>query len=72
LRKGVLYGVLRRFGDARKQLDLALEEAPDDPATRLEFDFISGGLYDQEGAVDEAFERLSALLSTHAEQLKAA
>jgi tetratricopeptide (TPR) repeat protein len=69
LRKAVLYGVLRRFDDSREQLDLALEQSPSEPAFHLNFDFIRGSLYDQEGLPEKALAYLTAVLSTHAQQL---
>jgi hypothetical protein len=60
LNKAVFSGILRRFDDARKQLGLALEQAPDDPDFRLSFEFIGSSLYDQEGKPSEAYARLTA------------
>jgi len=70
LNKAAFFGILKRFDDARKQLELALEEAPNEADVRLVLDFISGSLYDQEGLPDKAFARLTAILSTYAEQLR--
>lgn len=70
LRKAVLYGVLKRFEDARKEPRLALEQSPNEPDIRLQVDVISGSLYDQEGKPKDAFLRLTEALSLHAEQLK--
>jgi hypothetical protein len=61
--------VLRRFGDARQQLGLALDEAPNDPDIRLQLDFVAGSLSDQEGKPSEAYARLTAILSDHSERL---
>jgi tetratricopeptide (TPR) repeat protein len=61
--------VLGRFSDARKQLDLVLKYAPDDPNICLQRDFIGGSLYDQERKPEEAFVRLTSVLSSHSEQL---
>jgi tetratricopeptide (TPR) repeat protein len=69
LRKAVLLGILHRFDDARRQLDLALEEAPDDPDVRFQFDFIGGTLCDEEGKPSEAVARLTTVLSNFGERL---
>jgi len=66
LRKAALYGVLERFDDAREQLDAALKEAPEDPFTRIQFDFIAGNLDDDEGKSQEAYEHLTEALAKHA------
>jgi tetratricopeptide (TPR) repeat protein len=69
LRKAVLLGIIHRFDDARRQLDLALEEAPDDPDVRFQFDFIGGTLCDEEGKPSEAVARLTTVLSNFGERL---
>ncbi len=69
MRKPVLYGILGRVDDARRQLGMALQEAPDDPFTRLQFDYLDGSLCHQEERVDEAFSRLTAVLTNYAELL---
>jgi tetratricopeptide (TPR) repeat protein len=69
LGKSVLYGVLRRFRDSRQQLDMALAQGPDDPDFRLELDFISGTLYDQEEKPSEAFAQLTRTLSNYRKRL---
>src|SRR5215469_730652 len=45
----VLAGVIHRFDYAREQLRLATEYAPDDPGVRMQVDFISACMYDEEG-----------------------
>jgi tetratricopeptide (TPR) repeat protein len=67
--KAVLYGVLKRFDDARKQMNITLQEAPEDCLTRLMFDFISGDLDDDEGKPKEAYEHLTEALAKHAKYL---
>jgi len=69
MRKAVLYEKVDRIDDARKQLRAALDEAPDDPDVRLQFDYIDGSIYHQEENFGEAFTRLTAVLSNYAEQL---
>lgn len=69
MRKAVLYEVLGRFGDARKQLGTALREAPNDPDIQLQFDYIDGALFHQQQNFSEAFARLTSVLSKHAERL---
>lgn len=61
--------MLGRFSDARKQLDLVLEYAPDDLNIRLQRDFICGSLYDEERNPEEAFVRLTSVLSSYSERL---
>src|SRR4051794_6933281 len=64
LSKAVLLGVLHRFAEARKQLELASQETPNnDPDFQLNLDFITGSLYDEEGFPREAFVQLTAMLS---------
>ncbi len=69
LNKAVFNGILRRFDESRKQLALALEQAPEDPDIHIQYDFIEGSLYDQEGKPSEAFVRLTAMLSNYSERL---
>jgi tetratricopeptide (TPR) repeat protein len=69
MRKAVLYSLLGRIDDARKQLSAGLKEAPDDPDIRLQFDYIDGSMYHQEQHFSEAFKRLTAVLSNHGERL---
>jgi tetratricopeptide (TPR) repeat protein len=69
LRKAVLYGVFKRFGDAREQIDLALKQHPTDSNFQLNVDFVKASLYDQEGLPDKALVHLTALLSAHAKKL---
>ena len=71
LSKAVLLGRLHRFDEARKQLELASQETPnDDPGFQLSLDFITSSLYDEQGLPGEALVRLTAVLSKHSEQLK--
>jgi tetratricopeptide (TPR) repeat protein len=69
LEKAVLYGVFHLFADARKALELALAQTPDDPDIQLQVDHIRASLYDQEGNSEKAFEHLTAVLSEHREKL---
>jgi tetratricopeptide (TPR) repeat protein len=69
MRKAVLYGILGRVDDARRQLVVALQEAPDDSFTRLQFDYLDGSLYHQAEKVAVAFTRLTAVLENYAELL---
>jgi tetratricopeptide (TPR) repeat protein len=64
------YGILGNFGEARKQLAKALDEANGDPDARMTFDFSSGLLFQREGKYAEALERFSTTLSTHLQQLR--
>jgi tetratricopeptide (TPR) repeat protein len=67
--KATLHGVLGQFSDARRQLDLVLHHAPDDMDIHLSRDFIDGSLYDQEGKPQEAYQKLTSVLSRYAERL---
>lgn len=69
LNKAVFSGILHRFEDARKQLDLALEQEPDDPDVWLSADFIGSSMYDQEERPSDAYSGLTTVLSTHAKRL---
>jgi hypothetical protein len=44
LRKAVLYGVFKCFGDAREQIDLALKQHPTDSNFQLNVDFVRASL----------------------------
>jgi tetratricopeptide (TPR) repeat protein len=67
--KAVLYGALRRFDDARREMNSALRQAPDDWFTQMQFDFVSGDLYDDEGKPKEAYDRLTEALAKHVKAL---
>jgi tetratricopeptide (TPR) repeat protein len=69
LSKAVLNGFLHRHSDAREQLTLALEQAPTDPDVRFSFDVLDASLFDQEGRPDQAYARLTTVLSRHSERL---
>jgi tetratricopeptide (TPR) repeat protein len=68
LSKAVLYGVLHRFDEARIQLGIALQEAPENTYTQIQHDFISASLYDEEGKWKDAYEHLTDTLSKHRKQ----
>jgi len=68
--KAVLYGALGRFDDARKEARIALQQAPDDWFTQMQYDFITGGLDDEEGKTVEAYEHLTQALAKHANALR--
>lgn len=72
LRKAVLCGVLHRFEDARLQLKLARDCAPDDPDVRFQFDFINATLYDQEGDIEQAFKTLTSVFVGNRDLLREA
>jgi tetratricopeptide (TPR) repeat protein len=67
--KSSCYGILGNFEEAREQLSLALQQKPEDPDTRLTFEFNGGLLCQEEGNYREALERFSAVLSGHAQRL---
>jgi len=70
LSKAVLLGRLHRFDEARKQLELASQQTPnDDPGFQLSLEFIASSMYDEEGRPGEALVRLTAVWSKHNEQL---
>lgn len=64
------YGILRDFKRARERLSLALQQQPDNPDTKLTFDFIGGLLCQEEGNYSAALKRLTSVLSDHAHRLK--
>jgi tetratricopeptide (TPR) repeat protein len=67
MRKAVLYGVLHRFSDARNQLRIALQEAPEDVFTQVQHDVITASLYDEEGKWKDAYENLTETFLKHAQ-----
>lgn len=67
--KSSCYGILSKFEKAREQLALALQQQPEDPDTRLTFEFQGALLSQREGNYREALERLSAVLSSYAHRL---
>jgi tetratricopeptide (TPR) repeat protein len=69
LGKATLHGVLGQFSDARTQLELALQCAPDDADIRLQRDFIDASLYDQERKPEEAYLKLTSVLSGYSDRL---
>lgn len=69
LGKAVLYGVCLRFADARRSLDLALAQIPDDPDTQLQVEHIGASLYDQQEEWEQAYDHLTAVLCKHRERL---
>jgi hypothetical protein len=69
LGKAVLNGYLHRCSDARKHLAEALAKAPTDPDIRFSRDVIDACLYDQEGKPDQAYPRLTEVLSHHSTRL---
>ena len=64
------YAILGNFVEARRQLKVALDEAPDDPDAKVSFDFGSGLLFQREGKYPEALEKFTATLSAHSQQLR--
>jgi len=70
LSKAVLLGHLHCFDEARKQLELASQQTPnDDPGFQLSLEFIASSMYDEEGRPGEALVRLTAVWSKHNQQL---
>lgn len=69
LEKATLHGALGQFIDARAQLALALQYAPNDADIRLQHDFIDASLYDQERKPEDAYLHLTSVLSRHSERL---
>lgn len=68
--KSSCYAILGDFTMAREHLSLALQQQPDDPDTRLAFDFHEGLLCQQEGNYDGAFQKLTSLLLNYPHKLK--
>jgi tetratricopeptide (TPR) repeat protein len=69
LGKAVLYGFFLRFVDARKSVELASAQNPDDFDLLVQVDYIQASLYDQEGNSQDALEYLTAVLFKHRERL---
>jgi tetratricopeptide (TPR) repeat protein len=63
------YGILENFNEARRHLELALEEGIGDPDTKMVFEFGSGLLAQREGKYAEALDIFSAMLATYSERL---
>jgi tetratricopeptide (TPR) repeat protein len=63
------YGILQNFTEARRHLELALEEGHGDPHSRIAFEFISGLLAQREGKYAEALDIFSAMLAAYSERL---
>jgi tetratricopeptide (TPR) repeat protein len=72
LNRANLLHVLRRMGEAREDLRLALEAAPNDPETRLAFDYLRGTLFHSEDKAGEGYAVFTEALSTHADMLRRA
>ena len=70
LQKAVLLGLLRRFGDSRRELRLAHEAAPHERQVLISHDFISAGLLHEEGNLQGAFSQYSGLLQKWSDELK--
>jgi tetratricopeptide (TPR) repeat protein len=68
--KASCYGILRDFVEARRQLDYALRQRPDDVHTQVTFQFMQGLLSQQEGNYSEALEKFGRTLSTYSQQLR--
>ena len=68
--KSTCYGILGDFSEARKYLSSALRQQPDDPHTRLTFDFNGGLLSQREGKYREALDAFTAVVANYAETLK--
>jgi tetratricopeptide (TPR) repeat protein len=62
LRKALLYGILKRFVEARKQISLALQTAPDDSDIKFRCEHLDALLYHDEQNTSEAFKRMTKLL----------
>jgi tetratricopeptide (TPR) repeat protein len=69
--KAELYGVLNKFVDARREIDLASKTAPQgDLDIRLRCEHLDALLYHAEQRVDEAFRRMTALLLKYSQQMR--
>jgi tetratricopeptide (TPR) repeat protein len=71
LARANLYRQSKRFDDSRKEMNLALEEAPDDWATQMQAAFLAGDLFDDEGKAEQACEQLTGALAKYAQVIKA-
>ena len=70
LRKAHLYGILQKFVEARREISLALTTAPSDTDIRFQSEHLDALLYHEEQDVEEAFKRMTALLSEHFQRMK--
>jgi len=69
MRKSSCYGLLGDFAQAREQLNLALQEQPEDIDTKLSFEFHQGVLYQHEGEYLKALEIFETLLLHYGQSL---
>jgi tetratricopeptide (TPR) repeat protein len=69
LGKAVLCGVFSWFKQSRDALEDAWALTPDNLDMQLEVDFIDGTLYDQETKPEEAYVRLTSVLSRYSRRL---
>lgn len=70
LARADLYRQSKRFADARNEMDLAIQEAPDDWATQMQAAFLAGDLFDDEGKPEQACEQLTEALAKYAQVIK--
>src|SRR6267143_1485107 len=59
------YGILENFAEAKRHLELALEEGQGDPDTKMVFEFGSGLLAQRESKYAEALDIFSAMLAIY-------
>jgi tetratricopeptide (TPR) repeat protein len=71
LARADLYRQSKRFADARNEMDLALQEAPDDWSTQMQAAFLAGDLSDDEGNPEQACEQLTEALAKYADVIRA-
>lgn len=70
LARADLYRQSKRFADSRNEMDLAIQEAPDDWATQMQAAFLAGDLFDDEGKPEQACEQLTEALAKYAQVIK--
>ena len=70
LNRAVLLGMLGQFDAAASQLELALREVPTDKEIRLQCEYIGAGILHQEHQYEEAYNRMTAILSDYSSILE--
>jgi tetratricopeptide (TPR) repeat protein len=71
LARAGLYRQSKRFDDARKEMNLALQEAADDWSTQMQAAFLAGDLLDDEGKPEQACEQLTKALAKYGQEIRA-
>lgn len=70
LQLAVQHGLAGRFDDARRSLEEANANAPDDGQIRIAREYIDGVLFHEQSNCDAAFRKLTAVLENFATELR--